>query len=228
MACVFVRFQTTTVDLFRSKGMPDKKTDRRVERSRELLLDALVSLLMERGYERLTIQNLLDRAGVGRATFYAHFQNKEDLLSSSVARLRGFLTAQRDCTGPNKGSEAGQLRFAPPFFQHLESHRRIYHSTIGRDSEFTVEQHMQRMLRELVREDIESSHKGKANAAAVDLAVRYAVGTLWAIVTWWMESKHPLPALEIDSLFRHTALPGLKAIFQGVDSPTPPATSSRS
>lgn len=209
--------------------MPDKKTDRRVERSRELLLDALVSLLMERGYERLTIQNLLDRAGVGRATFYAHFQSKEDLLSHSVARLRGFLTAQRDCAGgSNEDGRAGQLRFALPFFQHLESHRRIYHCTIGRDSEFTVEQHMQRMLRELVREDLESSHKGKANAAAVDLAVRYAVGTLWAIVIWWMESKHPLPALEIDSVFRRTASPGLEAIFQTFSSPARRATSSRS
>lgn len=208
--------------------MPDKKTDRRVERSRELLLDALVSLLMERGYERLTIQNLLDRAGVGRATFYAHFQSKEDLLSNSIARLRGFLTAQRDCVEPGKSGEAGQLRFALPFFQHLENHRRIYYSTIGRDSEFTVEQHMQRMLRELVREDIEISHKGKANAAAVDLAVRYAVGTLWAMVIWWMESKHPLPALEIDSLFRRTASPGLEAIFQSFSSPTQRARSSRS
>jgi AcrR family transcriptional regulator len=208
--------------------MPDKKTDRRVERSRELLLDALVSLLMERGYERLTIQNLLDRAGVGRATFYAHFQSKEDLLSNSVARLRGFLTVQRDCAAPSTGGEAGQLRFALPFFQHLESHRRIYHSTIGRDSEFTVEQHMQRMLRDLVREDIEISHKGKANAATVDLAVRYAVGTLWAIVIWWMESQDPLPALEIDSVFRRTASPGLEAIFQSVSSPRQRATSSRS
>jgi len=67
--------------------MLEPKPDRRVKRTRELLLDALVHLLMERGYEKLTVQNLLDRAGVGSATFYALFQSKDELLASSIARL---------------------------------------------------------------------------------------------------------------------------------------------
>ncbi len=71
--------------------MPATKPDRRVVRTRELLLDAFVSLLLERGYERMTVQDLLDRAGVGRATFYAHFRSKDDLLTSSVSRLEGGL-----------------------------------------------------------------------------------------------------------------------------------------
>ena len=62
--------------------------DRRAARSRGLLLDALRELMCERGFERLTTQNIIDRAGVGRATFYAHFENKEELLAASVGRLR--------------------------------------------------------------------------------------------------------------------------------------------
>jgi len=68
-----------------------KKLDRRVQATREGLLDALFALMAERGYERLTIQNLLDRADVGRATFYAHFESKDELLACSVARLRAGL-----------------------------------------------------------------------------------------------------------------------------------------
>lgn len=191
--------------------MPDKKSDRRVERTRELLLNALVSLLMERGYEKLTIQNLLDRAGVGRATFYAHFQSKEDLLSCSIARLRAGLTGQWKSAATTKTKPAERLGFTLAFFRHLESHRRIYHATIGRESEWTVEQHMQRMLRELVREDLDRQHKGRASAAALDLAVRYVVGALWAIVVWWMESKKPLPPEEVDQIFQRLTFPGLDA-----------------
>ena len=69
--------------------------DRRAVRTRGLLLDALPSLMLERGFERLTTQNIIDRAGVGRATFYAHFQNKEELLEASVGRLRESLNAMR-------------------------------------------------------------------------------------------------------------------------------------
>ena len=59
-----------------------KAPDRRVQRTRMILLDALRTLLMERGYERLTIQAILDRAGVGRATFYTHFKSKDDLVAA--------------------------------------------------------------------------------------------------------------------------------------------------
>lgn len=189
----------------------DKKSDRRVERTRDLLLNALVSLLMERGYEKLTIQNLLDRAGVGRATFYAHFQSKEDLLTCSIGRMRAGLTGQWNTAATIEGTAAERLSFTLAFFQHLQSHRRIYHATIGRESEWTVEQHMQRMLRELVREDLDRHHKGRASAAALDLAVRYVVGALWAIVVWWMESKKPLPPEEVNRIFQRLTFPGLDA-----------------
>jgi AcrR family transcriptional regulator len=56
--------------------------DRRVTRTRGLLLEALARLIAERGYERLTIQNILDQAGIGRATFYAHFDSKDALLAA--------------------------------------------------------------------------------------------------------------------------------------------------
>ena len=166
--------------------MHTKKTDRRAERTQELLLDALVSLLMERGYERLTIQNLLDRAGVGRATFYAHFQNKEDLLARS---------------------------FTLPFLQHLESHRRGYHTTMGHENEPTVERRIEHMLTDLVREDLGRHYRGKANAAVFDLAVGYVVRSLWATVVWWVGSKEPMPPDEINQIFQRITFPGIEAIF---------------
>ena len=62
--------------------MPAKKTDRRVTRTRELVLEAFRTLMVERGYEKMTVQHILERSGVGRATFYAHFKSKQDLRCS--------------------------------------------------------------------------------------------------------------------------------------------------
>ena len=54
-----------------------KKTlDRRVQRTRQLLQDALISMMIEKGYAATTVQDIIGRANVGRATFYAHFADK--------------------------------------------------------------------------------------------------------------------------------------------------------
>lgn len=62
--------------------------DRRVQRTQQLLREALFALIQEKGFEKLSVQDIIDRANVGRATFYAHFDNKEDLLLSGFDALR--------------------------------------------------------------------------------------------------------------------------------------------
>src|SRR5690242_13310 len=65
-----------------------KAPDRRIQRTRQLLLDSLIQLILEKGYESITVQDIIDRANVGRSTFYSHFQDKEDLLLSGFESMR--------------------------------------------------------------------------------------------------------------------------------------------
>lgn len=59
---------------------PNTQTlDPRVKRTRKLLQDALRSLLSEKRFSVITVQDVTDRATVNRATFYAHYLDKEDL-----------------------------------------------------------------------------------------------------------------------------------------------------
>jgi AcrR family transcriptional regulator len=184
---------------------PSEKTDRRAQRSRELILEALFALMVERGYERLTIQNVIDRAGVGRATFYAHFENKDDVLAASIGRLRAWL----EQAGRARGDRP--LGFTLPFFQHLASHRRIYEMTVARESEVSMERHVRRMLTELVREDLRRRHAPVA-ASRLELATQHVVGALWSSFIWWMESTPPLAPEELDATFQRLSSPGLVAI----------------
>jgi AcrR family transcriptional regulator len=158
---------------------------------------------MERGYERLTIQNLLDQAGVGRATFYAHFESKDELLACSVARLRSWLV-QAWKTTPGE-----RLGFTLPFFQHLASHRRIYQTTVVRESEVTVQRHMRHMLQELVQEDLATRRPPAQAHASADLATQFVVGALWSTIVWWMDSGATLSPEEINALFQRLTFPGL-------------------
>src|SRR6266498_992647 len=75
--------------------MTAKTEDRRIQRTRALLLSALLDLIVERGYEDVSVQDIVDRANVGRSTFYKHFLDKRELLLSGVDGLQELLTQQR-------------------------------------------------------------------------------------------------------------------------------------
>ena len=60
------------------------KMDRRILRTRDTLGNALVELIREKPFEEITVQEILDRAGVGRSTFYTHYRDKNDLFLSDV------------------------------------------------------------------------------------------------------------------------------------------------
>ena len=180
-----------------------KAPDRRVQRTRSILLHSLRTLLMERGYERLTIQNILDRSGVGRATFYTHFDGKDDLLAASIDGLRGWLLEQAAMRPPER------LSVSLPLFEHFESHRSIYGTTIGRRGEITVGRMIRRMLRDLMRDDIAAA--APQHSAQVDVTTEFVVGALWATVVWWMTAQPTLPAGEVNDVFRRLVFHGIAA-----------------
>jgi AcrR family transcriptional regulator len=76
-----------------AKHSPDRRPDRRIQRTRALLRDALMSLILEKGYESITIQDIADRANVARTTFYLHFSDKDDLLFNGMRDIYDDLIA---------------------------------------------------------------------------------------------------------------------------------------
>ena len=182
----------------------DSPIDRRSARTRDLLLAALPDLMAERGFERLTTQNIIDRAGVGRATFYAHFDNKEELLAASVGRLRAWLEAMRS------QYPAQPFAFMMPFFDHLASHRAIYRTTFERESEVSVERLIRAMMRELVRAELIANRTPQQDDAAIELATQFVVSTFWSVTVWWMNGGGQRPPTQVNAIFLQLARPGLE------------------
>src|SRR5436309_3572432 len=77
-----------------------RKPDRRVRRTRDSLGDALIELMHEQRFEEITVQHVLDRAGVSRSTFYTHYRDKDDLFLSDVEefleRMAGWLSRNKE------------------------------------------------------------------------------------------------------------------------------------
>jgi len=104
-----------------------KKLDPRVIRTRQLLRDALVSLIAEKGFDAITVQDIADRATLNRATFYLHYQDKHDLLIKSLHDAIDELMAD---IGPAEDSDQlvveGPQRPIVKVFQHVAQHARFY------------------------------------------------------------------------------------------------------
>src|SRR5258707_15719817 len=97
--------------------------DRRIRRTRRLLRDGLLALVLEKGYDQITVQDILERADVGRATFYAHFRDKDDLLVSGADDLRESLRQQMSAFVASHG-EMPPERFdvTEMLFEHAAKH----------------------------------------------------------------------------------------------------------
>jgi len=191
--------------------MTIRKDAPRLSRSREAMLDAFRVLLIERGYEKMTVQHVLNRAHVGRATFYAHFRNKRDLLDSSLDRLQNALRlAWRNEISRSRSADT-VFGFSREFFRHVDGHRRIYDLIVGRPSEVTIERSMRGILCNLVREDFVARLGTRRASKHIEPAVQYFGGALWSLMVWWISTRAPITADDLDARFHALAAPSVKA-----------------
>ncbi|MFG3616441.1 TetR/AcrR family transcriptional regulator [Nocardia sp. NPDC047654] len=112
--------------------MPEEQdsADRRVRRTRALLHRALIELMVERAYDRITVRDILARADVGRSTFYAHYRDKDDLLlRSSTDYLRATMAAaETNAEAPEPLAPVRTL------FELAAGNPEIYRALLGRKS----------------------------------------------------------------------------------------------
>jgi AcrR family transcriptional regulator len=196
----------------RKEARVASKTDRRVQRTRLLLQQALLALIREKGFEALSVQEIIDRANVGRATFYAHFDNKEDLLLSGLEGLRTSLKdLQRQAHARGGPAEDRLFGFSRELFAHTRDHRDVFQAMVGERGAALVEQVFHRMLAELVRDEVQAMRPRSRSSAAADPVVPFLAGALFGLVMWWLDRPAHPSVDEITSLFRGLAIPAVTA-----------------
>ena len=192
-----------------------RKVDRRVERTRRLLGDALVALIRERGYEALSVQDIIDRANVGRATFYAHFDNKEDLLLSGLDGLHASLKAlQRQAHAQGGPADERLFAFSRELFAHADAHRDVFRAMVGDRSVALVQQAFRRILVDLVREDVRAMVPRSAGTTSPEPIVQFAASGLFGLLMWWVDGRGRPSVEEVNRLFRRLAIPTITAAFR--------------
>jgi AcrR family transcriptional regulator len=190
--------------------MKSAREDRRVARTRRALREALVALILEKGYEAITIQDLIDRADIGRSTFYAHYLDKQDLLMAGLAELREYLKLRQQAA--YKAHGAGQFGFSLAMFEHAASHAPLYRAMVGKQSGAIIHREFQHIFADLVRAELAPMLPQQSHAALPpELVVQYVVSAYMGLLTWWLDNGLPYAAGEIDRIFQGLTLSGLRA-----------------
>jgi len=190
--------------------MAEAKVGGQLRRTEQSLRDALLGLIIERGYEKTSVQDILDRAYVGRATFYAHYRNKEDLLKRSLDILREHLSGDWTAAGGSSALPA-PMPFSLAFFRHVDEHRRLYRAVVGRESGTIVQREMRRLLVDLVKAELAGRDGRARDQMRLELNAQYVAGALLAIVTWWLDRNIKLSPEEMDSAFRKMTTAAIEA-----------------
>lgn len=189
-----------------------RKPDRRVEKSKRALAEALVRLMIDKGYDAITVADIAERANVGRSTFYAHYADKEDLLQESLQGLRQHLTAatrRRQDDGPVHPA----LAFSLPMLQHVQEVRELFRALARKGHGAPVHTQLQVMLTDLVRDRLEEQPSTRVPPPAV--IAEMIVGAFLAAALWWMNGHERFSAEEVDRAFRALVSPGLSAYQAG-------------
>ena len=197
--------------------MSGKTVDRRVQRTQRLLHQALMSLILERRYESITVQDILDRADVGRSTFCLHFRDKDELLNKGFQYLQSFLESvlkQSQATTPNSYERI--IGFSLPMFQHAMEYRRVNRALLGSSAESVVRRRIHSVLAGIVSRELKlqlQSRKRVGVPVSPELLAHFVVSTYTSVLAWWLNSKNPVSPKEIDAAYRRLVLPALASIF---------------
>ncbi len=189
---------------------PITPLDRRVVRTRDSIRQALISLIAEKGFESISVQEILDRANVGRSTFYAHFTGKSQLLLDGFETLECELRTHVVGAKSQETATPARFHFSLPLFQHAADHRRVFRAMVGRRSGLMVQTRMQKLIVDLVENELDSFRpplpaKGPVRSATIQLCA----GACYALLVWWIDGHSGLSADEIDNRFQEFVRNGM-------------------
>ena len=190
--------------------MPEKKTDRRSNRTRRQLSSALVDLVKEKRFDDITVQNVIDRADVGRSTFYSHFRDKDDLFQKDWERFLDGFAQHIDW------EKAGAGSFVPVvyLFRHLQDFQPFYRGLVRSQKVDAIFRSGMNYLTQRVESALTSRHRGKPPSIPIPVLSNYLAGELFSLLKWWLDHDMPYPPERMDEIFHALVAPTFRTVLQ--------------
>lgn len=187
-----------------------QRTDRRKARTRRQLRQALLGLILEKGYDAVTIEDITERADLGRTTFYLHYRDKDELLLESIQATADELRAQVpfDRWTPGESLPSTILLV----FRHAAENQVLYRIILNG----TGSMRMTGRLREIISSETsrfltQQTKTGQIKlnpTVPLDLYANYFASALLGFITWWLEEAPSYTPEEMSVMFQQMFFQG--------------------
>jgi AcrR family transcriptional regulator len=187
------------------------KQDRRSLRTRHLVQGAMMELLLEKRYEAITVRDILERAGIGSSTFYAHYFDKEDVQTSLIEHMLEQLTQQLS-------QRTAEQEIVPSLalFQHIQEHAQHFQALVRGHAEEKVWEVVQTTLSRTIEQALASiSVEKHPPAVPLPVVAQYLAGAYLNLLKWWIKAEMPYSPERMDEVFQRLALPGMWTTIKG-------------
>jgi AcrR family transcriptional regulator len=183
--------------------------DRRVRRTRQSLRRALVELILEKGYDRITVQEIIDRADVGRSTFYAHFVDKDDLLLSGLDEFGAAFEENLNRHFASRGDPSPAL----PVFRHALENREIYRALAGKRGADVLRDGLRRQVTEAMSRHLGAVIPADDAALPLEVTVEFTISALLGLLTWWLDNDMPYTPEQMADMYMTLVLRGVPSAY---------------
>lgn len=190
--------------------MKTKPEDRRLIRSRRLLGNALMELMQEKRYIDITVQDIIDRADVGRTTFYKHFQDKEDLLISNLeAILENFIHHM------DRGEEDQMLLSTADFFRHVKENQDLYKAMLGGQGMDVLFNKGLALMSQKIEKHLNNIPRKKQDLSIpIPVLSNYLAGSFLILLKWWVDHKMVYSPEQMDAMYQRLVMPGTLQVLE--------------
>lgn len=184
-----------------------KRMDARVRRTRDALGDALVALMQEKPFDTITVQDVLDRAKVGRSTFYAHYSDKDDLLMSDAEEFFESISNVLSV----RGDQSDRVFPVQEFFSHITEAKQFVDALMASGKFHDNMELAHGLFARGIERRLSELPRGQRISAAERPAIAFAhAGALLSLLNWWVDRGMRQPPEEMDQLFH-------KMVWKGVE-----------
>jgi AcrR family transcriptional regulator len=186
-----------------------QKIDRRIERTEQLLKDALVSLIIEKGYEAVTIKDITERANIAYVTFFRHYKEKDELLVKMLEDVVETLASTADeiepghsATNPAHARQEGYL-----IFKDTQQHSRLYRILLSSPGAMPIVKRVKAAIAAKILANCDALYATES-AIPIEIFASHLASSLLALIEWWLENEMPYPPERMAEIYSQLVVKG--------------------
>lgn len=164
------------------------KMDRRIQKSKQAIMDAFMTLILKNNLESITIGEIAEKANVNRGTIYLHFTDKYDLRDKCLDYYLTQLT--KACIQDHKVEKITSRSSLIRIFEHIEVNYEFYFAMLSNKESTVFRKRMKEIFKDGLINRIDLSEQ-KANK---EISVEFLISAGVGVLEWWIYNSKPYPA----------------------------------